>query len=90
MATTVIQTRVDAVTKREAELLFESLGLDLTTAIRLFLHQSINQQRIPFDIVPPKYNSSKEIIATVYENAKNKDDSVKSYPSAKELFEDRE
>ena len=56
MATVVLQTRVDTKTKQEAEGLFESLGLDMTTAIRLFLRQAINQQKIPFDIVPPQYN----------------------------------
>ena len=91
MATTVIQTRVDTETKLEAESLFDSLGLDITTAIRLFLRQSINQQRIPFDIVPPKYNFSEETLAAIDEARRiSKDSSVKSYSSAKELFEDCE
>ncbi|MBQ8680183.1 MAG: type II toxin-antitoxin system RelB/DinJ family antitoxin [Treponema sp.] len=91
MATAVLQTRVDAETKLEAESLFDSLGLDITTAIRLFLRQSINQQRIPFDIVPPKYNFSEETLAAIDEARRiSKDSSVKSYSSAKELFEDCE
>ncbi len=91
MATAVLQTRVDTETKLEAESLFDSLGLDIPTAIRLFLRQSINQQRIPFDIVPPKYNFSEETLAAIDEARKiSKDSSVKSYSSAKELFEDCE
>lgn len=91
MATAVLQTRVDTKTKLEAESLFNSLGLDITTAIRLFLRQSINQQRIPFDIVPPKYNFSEETLAAIDEARRiSKDSSVKSYSSAKELFEDCE
>lgn len=91
MATAVLQTRVDAETKLEAESLFDSLGLDITTAIRLFLRQSINQQRIPFDIVPPKYNFSEETLAAIDEARRiSKDSSVRSYSSAKELFEDCE
>ena len=91
MATVVLQTRVDTETKLEAESLFNSLGLDITTAIRLFLRQSINQQRIPFDIVPPKYNFSEETLAAIDEARRiSKDSSVKSYSSAKELFEDCE
>nr|MBP3283138.1 type II toxin-antitoxin system RelB/DinJ family antitoxin [Treponema sp.] len=91
MATVVLQTRVDAETKLEAESLFDSLGLDITTAIRLFLRQSINQQRIPFDIVPPKYNFSEETLAAIDEARRiSKDSSVKSYSSVKELFEDCE
>ena len=91
MATAVLQTRVDTETKLEAESLFDSLGLDITTAIRLFLRQSINQQRIPFDIVPPKYNFSEKTLAAIDEARRiSKDSSVKSYSSAKELFEDCE
>ena len=91
MATAVLQTRVDAETKLEAESLFESLGLDITTAIRLFLRQSINQQRIPFDIVPPKYHFSEDTLAAIEEARRiSKDSSVKSYSNAKELFEDCE
>ena len=91
MATTVLQTRVDAQTKQEAETLFDSLGLDITTAIRLFLRQAINQQKIPFDIVPPKYNFNEETLSAIEEARKiSRDTSVKSYSSARELFEDCE
>ena len=91
MATTVLQTRVDAQTKQEAETLFDSLGLDITTAIRLFLRQAINQQKIPFDIVPPKYNFTEETLSAIEEARKiSRDTSVKSYSSARELFEDCE
>lgn len=91
MATAVLQTRVDAKTKQEAEGLFESLGLDITTAIRLFLRQAINQQRIPFEIVPPQYNFTDETLSAIDEARRiGKDSSAKSYSSAKELLEDCE
>ena len=91
MATAVLQTRIDTKTKQEAVGLFESLGLDMTTAIRLFLRQAINQQRIPFDIVPPQYNFTEATLSAIEEARRiSKDDSVKSYSSAKELFEDCE
>ncbi len=56
MATLLIQTRVDACLKKQADVFFRSIGLDTTSAIRLFLNQTLIQQRIPFDIV------SKEIV----------------------------
>ena len=91
MATAILQTRVDTEMKSEAEALFESLGLDITTAIRLFLRQSINQQRIPFDIVPPKYNFTEETLSAIEEARRiSKDPTVKSYSSSKDLFEDCE
>ena len=43
MANAVLQTRIDKATKDQAEDLFESLGLDITTAIRLFLKQAIKK-----------------------------------------------
>lgn len=91
MATAVLQTRVDVNTKGEFENLFESLGLDTTTAIKLFLRQALNQQKITFDIVPPKYNFSDETLAA-FDEAKriSKDPSVKSYSIAKELLADCE
>ncbi len=91
MAMTVLQTRVDSETKLAAENLFSSLGLDITTAIRLFLKQAINQQKIPFEIVPPKKQFSAEVLTAIDEAKKiSRDPNVKSYSSAKALFEDCE
>ena len=36
--------------KKAAIKLFSSFGLDLSTAITLFLQQSVREQRIPFEI----------------------------------------
>ena len=89
MTTAVLQTRVDLDTKKKAEELFDSLGLDTTTAIRLFLKQSINQQRIPFEILPPQEIFSQNSFAAIEEAKKiSRDPTVKSYSSAKELLED--
>lgn len=91
MTTAILQTRVDSDTKKKADELFASLGLDTTTAIRLFLKQSINQQRIPFDIVPPQGTFSKNTLAAIEEAKKiSRDPKAKSYSSAKELLEDCE
>lgn len=51
MKTAVLQTRVDYDLKQEADSFFSSLGMDTTTAIRLFLKQSLIQRKIPFEIV---------------------------------------
>jgi DNA-damage-inducible protein J len=89
MASAVLQTRVDLDTKKEAEELFEKLGLDLTTAIRLFLKQSINQQRIPFEIVPPQEEFSDSTLAAIEEARKiSRDPKAKRYSSTKKLLED--
>lgn len=45
---TTIQIRIDEKTKKEATILFERLGLDLSTAIRMFLNRSICVGGLPF------------------------------------------
>ena len=51
MGTAVIQTRVDPALKYDADKFFESIGMDTTTAIRIFLKQTLIQHKIPFEIV---------------------------------------
>ncbi|NSW90927.1 MAG: type II toxin-antitoxin system RelB/DinJ family antitoxin [Firmicutes bacterium] len=46
----LIQVRVDDVLKKEAEKLFNDLGLDVPSAIRIFLKQSLIHNGIPFAI----------------------------------------
>lgn len=47
----MIQVRVDTRLKQQAEDLFNDLGLDTASAIRLFLKQAVMYQGIPFPIV---------------------------------------
>jgi DNA-damage-inducible protein J len=48
--TSVIQVRVDETLKKNADSLFNDLGLDTPSAIRLFLKQAIIKNSIPFPI----------------------------------------
>ncbi|MDR2669429.1 MAG: type II toxin-antitoxin system RelB/DinJ family antitoxin [Desulfovibrio sp.] len=58
MATTNIQVRVDSDLKAEAEQLFSDIGLDMPTAVRLFLKQSIINNGIPFALERDSFYSS--------------------------------
>ena len=56
-----INIRIDDNLKEKAELLFEELGLTMTTAFNMFLRQSIRQGGIPFEIttkIDPFYSAS--------------------------------
>ena len=53
-----INIRVDAETKAQAQQLFASLGLDMSTAINMFLRHSIAFGGIPFTI--RRYNEETE------------------------------
>ena len=80
---TVINIRIDKKTKLGAQKTLESMGLDLSTGIKLFLNQVVVEQGIPF--TPSK--NAKKIRARwdkeVAEALKN----GKSYKSAKEMMD---
>ena len=46
-----VTVRVDKDIKKQAEVLFNDLGLNLSSAINMFLHQAIADQGIPFKTV---------------------------------------
>jgi addiction module RelB/DinJ family antitoxin len=50
MAITNINIRVDSEVKAQSQSLFENLGLDMTTAINIFLRQALKTRAIPFEI----------------------------------------
>ena len=57
MATASVTIRMDEDLKREAEDLFNEMGLNMTTAITLFAKTSVREGRIPFEIkVDPFYS----------------------------------
>ncbi|MCI8285339.1 MAG: type II toxin-antitoxin system RelB/DinJ family antitoxin [Firmicutes bacterium] len=45
-----LQIRVDDTLKKEADILFSSLGLDTSTAVRIFLNAAIEHSGIPFSV----------------------------------------
>jgi DNA-damage-inducible protein J len=53
MASSLIQVRLDDDLKSEASALYDALGLDLPTAIRMFLKRSVMVQGIPFSMTLP-------------------------------------
>ena len=50
MPNALIQFRVDEDLKNEASALFEELGIDLSTALRMFLIRCVKENGIPFDM----------------------------------------
>jgi DNA-damage-inducible protein J len=50
MAISNINIRVDSEVKAQSQSLFENLGLDMTTAINIFLRQALKTRAIPFEI----------------------------------------
>ena len=53
MATSLIQVRIDNDLKVKANQIFSDLGLDISSAIRMFLKRSVLENGIPFSMVLP-------------------------------------
>ena len=51
MTTSSLQIRIDSNLRKEAEILFSNAGLDMSSAIRLFLRQSVIRRRLPFEVI---------------------------------------
>jgi DNA-damage-inducible protein J len=45
----LIQTRIDSETKKAAESLFSEMGINIPTAIRMFLKASLKVKGLPFE-----------------------------------------
>lgn len=50
MATTNLNIRIDRDVKEQAEELFNELGLNMTSAVNIFLRTSIREHGIPFEL----------------------------------------
>ena len=78
---------MDTALKKQAEELFNELGMNLTTAFNIFVRQSLREGGIPFEISINQPN--RETIAAMLEAERiAKDSSVKGYTDLDELFAD--
>jgi|APGre2960657423_1045063.scaffolds.fasta_scaffold45923_3 DNA-damage-inducible protein J len=85
--TTTIQIRIDQATKKEAQKIFEDVGLDISSAVKVFFRQVINTRSIPFEVrtvngFTPAYE---KMIKKEVEWAKKH---AKRYTDVKELLKD--
>ena len=61
-----LNVRVDADVKRNAERIYNELGMNLTTALNLFLHSSVRYGGIPFDLrLNQDYRTKEEMKADI-------------------------
>ena len=56
MATSLVQVRIDEDLKNQATEIYDALGIDLSTAVRMFLKRSVMVNGIPFSMTIPKQN----------------------------------
>lgn len=86
--TTAINVNVDKETKEEATKILKGLGLNMSTAINMFLTQIVKKDGIPFEIRNPK--PSREMRRALKEAQDIIDGKVKAkgYHDVHQMFED--
>lgn len=84
MATTPTQIRIDSDVKKKAIDLFDHLGLDMSSAVNIFLHQCVLRGGLPFNVEIPNY-SQQTLEAMEETKGLSRDPSVKGYQSMEEL-----
>jgi DNA-damage-inducible protein J len=83
------QIRIDADLKREANALFKDLGLDMSTAVNMFLKQCVIYEGLPLRIEKKRY--SRELLAAIEEaEALSRNPNTKKYDDLGEMWADLE
>ncbi len=80
---TNLNIRIDKTVKETSEKVFEDLGLNMTTAINMFLRQVIRVNGIPFEIKGNTPNN--ETIQAIEESIELANDSSKGYTNIEDL-----
>lgn len=83
-----LNIRIDPEIKSGAENLFASFGITITDAINIFLHQSLMEGGLPFEVRQPRYNAETEAAVQEARQIIAGQSPAKRYSSAKELFEE--
>ena len=84
MSTVNLNIRTDKEIKEKAENIFQELGLNMTTAINMFLRTSIRENGIPFDLKIDSVNDETKL--AIEEGIKIADDkTIEGYVSIEEL-----
>ncbi|MBO6245449.1 MAG: type II toxin-antitoxin system RelB/DinJ family antitoxin [Anaerovibrio sp.] len=83
MTTAIVQVRVDNALKKRVESKLKTMGLNMSTAVNMLLHQIDNQNRIPFEIS----GKESELLQTIKEIEAGQGLS-KVYTDPDELYKD--
>ena len=85
--TTNFSVRMDSDVKKQCEALYSELGMNITTAINVFLRQSIRAGGFPFEVRVDRPN--KETIAAMLEAEKiSKDPNIQRYSDVEEALKE--
>lgn len=83
--TTNLNIRIDEDLKRQADAIFSELGLNMSTAINMFLRYSVRYGGIPFELRVEKPNA--ETLEAI-DDVNNNRNMSKTFTSIDDLMED--
>ena len=87
MATVPTQVRIDEELKKQSMELFAQLGIDMSSAMNMFLKQCVMRGGLPFAVEIPQYRS--EVLEAMEEARRiSKDPNTKRYSNFAEALED--
>jgi len=76
--------RLDSEVKEQAQQVFSNLGMDMTTAINIFLRQAIQYQGLPFDV---RLDENRKLLEVLMDLDQNRNMS-QPFESVSDLMED--
>lgn len=84
MTTTNLNIRTDKDIKEAAEQIFNELGISMTTAVNIFLRQTIRSNGIPFEL---KLNTPNDVTMAAIDEGRRiaRDSEIRGYTSMKDL-----
>ncbi len=85
MPTTNLNIRIDTDLKKQAEKIFEELGLNMSTALTVFLRQTVRYNGIPFEM---RLNVPNDETLEAINDVNLKRNMSKPFNSVKALLED--
>ena len=84
MSKTSMSIRLDSEVKEQAQQVFNHLGMDMTTAINIFLRQAIQYKGLPFDV---RLDENRKLLQVLTDVDQNRNMS-QSFESVSDLMED--
>ena len=84
MSKTSMSIRLDSEVKEQAQQVFSHLGMDMTTAINIFLRQAIQYQGLPFNV---RLDENRKLLQVLTDLDQNRNMS-QSFESVSDLMED--
>lgn len=85
MNSTNMNIRVETDVKNQAKKIFSELGMDMTTAINIFLRQTIREHGIPFEL---KLKIPNQATVQAIKDAENGIGMSKTFENSDEMFEE--